>query len=274
MDSRLTERRAQVAEDRARRNLTRLFVLLVVVGVVVAGFWFARSPFLSIDELQVEGVSNSDTTTILEEQGLVWGRPLVLIRGGRVEEALLRDPWIAEAEVRKAWPSRVEVAVTEKVAVVWAQVNGQWSLLAGDGTILKEAAAPDESMLIASIVGETEMRSPILSEVAAFAVEIPDVFRDGARIEVNGDSAQAVVEGYTIQLGRVVDLGDKGRVVASLIASGVDRGSVLNVSSPLNPAVRPPGGVDGEDGEDGATSTTAPETTTPTETVPITTVVG
>ncbi len=289
MDRRLAVRRAQVAEERARRNLVRLFGLLVVVGVVAALIWLARSPFLSVDDLVLEGVEHSDATAILQKQAVVEGRPLLLIRTGRVEEALLRDPWVSDATIQLEWPTGVRVSITERVPAVWALVNDQWSMLAGDGTILHRGPEPDQSMMVSTISGEVDVRSAVLAEVAGFAAEIPVVFRDGSRIDINGEEATAVIEGFSIRLGRPVDLADKGRVAAGLIASGVEHGSELVLTSPLNPAVRPPrGGTTvpvgkGEEAtpedagaEDGVSTDTepAPATTVPEETAPITTVVG
>ncbi|HZD22117.1 MAG TPA: FtsQ-type POTRA domain-containing protein, partial [Acidimicrobiia bacterium] len=146
IDPRLAERRQTVAEDRAKRNVGRLLKFLVAVVVVGSVVWLALSPWLSVSRVETTGIDVSSGHAILAGNGVVAGTPMIMVDAGVVEEALLEDPWIAEAEVVKDWPDRVAVNVVERSPVAWTRTKGGWTRRAIDGVALPSASEPDDEM--------------------------------------------------------------------------------------------------------------------------------
>ena len=141
IDPRLQERRKEVAEDRARRKVSRLlkvWAVLVVVGLVA---WVLLSPWLDVDRVDTAGVLASEAHNVLADSGVIVGRPLILIRAEEVEASLEDDPYVAEADVSVDWPDRVVVRVEERHPVAWVESAGglgpprqRWSGAALTGT--------------------------------------------------------------------------------------------------------------------------------------------
>ena len=107
IDPRLAERRREVAEDRARRNVSRLVKFLIALGVAGVVVWAFLSPWLSIASISTIGINVSTAASTLEDHRVVEGTPMILIRTGQVERALEKDPWVRESEVVLDWPRTV-----------------------------------------------------------------------------------------------------------------------------------------------------------------------
>ncbi|MGH8948315.1 MAG: hypothetical protein ACRDXF_05585, partial [Acidimicrobiia bacterium] len=73
IDPRLAERRREVAEDRARRKVSRLVKFLVAFGVIGAIVWLFLSPLLSVQVVTTSGIAASSADSVLVEQGVVAG---------------------------------------------------------------------------------------------------------------------------------------------------------------------------------------------------------
>jgi cell division protein FtsQ len=243
IDRRLVERRREVAEDRARRNVTRLvrfLVLLAVIGVIV---WVLLSPFLSVKEVVVSGVAAGRANAILAEEGVTTGRPMILIRSDSVSEALLSDPWIREALVSLDWPGTVLVRIEERTPVAWLETGDGWDRRAVDGIALPTDSGLDDSLphaTFSSISAVDAAGSDVVLGALEFAAALPDALRAGTviRLEANGE-LWAEVSGYQVRLGRPVEMGDKALSLAALLAQSPPQGSTLTLIAPRNPAVTP-----------------------------------
>ena len=143
IDPRLAERRRVVAEDRARRKVSRLVKFLVALGFAGAVVWLFLSPLLSVASVTTSGIAASSADTVLVEHDVVEGTPLILIRSNDVESALESDPWVRESVVELDWPTGVVVRVQERVPAAWLETNEGWGLFAVDGVQLGTASDPD-----------------------------------------------------------------------------------------------------------------------------------
>jgi hypothetical protein len=70
IDPRLMERRKTVAEDNAKKNISRLLKFLMVVVFAGASAWLLFSPWLSVDRVETDGVNSSAANSILAELGV------------------------------------------------------------------------------------------------------------------------------------------------------------------------------------------------------------
>ena len=133
---RIMRRRAQVREFGARSQLRRLLRLLVVVALAAALLWFAQSPVFSVAEVSISGSVEADVDQILAGAEVYVGRPLILIRTGRVEDALEADLWIKSAEVHRRFPNRVEVEIVERVEEAMREPGMIYHAIGDDGSEL------------------------------------------------------------------------------------------------------------------------------------------
>lgn len=262
MDRRLAERRRRVAEDRARTNLGRLVRLLVVVAFLGGLVWFAQSPFLSVDEIVVQGADRVDVAAALARSEVVAGRPMLLVDVAGAEERLRADPWVATAEVGRDWPTRIVAEIEERVPFAALQLAEGWWAVADDATLLESVDGPG-SLPVAEF--PDSVRSGVDEDLGvegavAFLAGLPHELQAGARVFATGEGLEARVAGFVVRLGRPFDMGEKAAVTAAILEKGVEEGSIITVVAPASPAVLPPGATpaNGEEPEEGSTDTTAP----------------
>lgn len=243
IDPRLAERRREVAEDRARRNVGRLVRFLVAFGLIGALVWVFLSPLLSVATVTTTGINASTAASILAEERVVEGTPLALIRTGHVERALETDPWVRESVVELDWPQGVVVEVEERVPVAWVETDEGWGLYAVDGVRLTTAPDPGTEMpliQIGAVDATAEESSPELLGSLEFAAGLSEELKPGARLRTEGGGELwAEVMGYQVRLGRAVEMNQKALSLAALIREQPPEGSILTLIAPTNPAISP-----------------------------------
>jgi hypothetical protein len=243
IDPRLMERRKVVAEDKAKRNVTRLLKFLAFLVVVVSIVWLFFSPWLSVSQVETTGVSVSDTNAILADLGVVAGTPMIRVRAATTEQALSRDPWVADADVEVRWPNRVLVTVTEREPVAWARTAGGWSRRALDGVALPSASEPDDDMAridLPDLSEDLATSSKELLGALQFVSALPARHHAGTLVTIQDGELWASVAGYQVRLGRPVEMGEKARSLNALLDQDVPEGSLLVLVAPTNPSYMAP----------------------------------
>jgi len=245
MDRRIAERRQNVTEDRARGRLKWLIWIVLIATVAGATIWLVNSPLLSIRSVTVTGAERTEPAAVAASLDASPGTPTMSVNAGAVEALLLEDPWIAQADVVVSWPGRVEIHVVERVAVVAIAIDGDAFQAAVDGVLVEQATSgtipPSVTTdLAASMrVGDRISDASTLGAIE-FVEALPPALRRSTEVSVIGGVVGAEVDGVVILLGRPTDMTAKAAAVEALIATGVERGSRIDVTAPLRPAVAPP----------------------------------
>lgn len=244
IDPRLAERRREVAEDRARRKVSRLVKFLVALGVAGGTIWLLLSPLLSVAAVTTSGIAASSALTVLSEQDVVVGTPMVLIRAGQVESALEADPWIGESVVELDWPTSVLVRIQERVPAAWLETDEGWGMFAVDGVQLATAPEPDPALPWIQLGpiprAETETSRNVLGSLE-FASALAEELRSGTRVRIEPEGEiWAEVGGFQVRLGRAVEMAAKALSLAALLREQPAPGSILTLIAPTHPAIAPP----------------------------------
>jgi hypothetical protein len=243
VDPRLARRRRQVQEASARRRLrwtVALLLLAVFAGLVVAVF---QSSWFSIETITVEGEGRAPVLELLERAGIEKGVSIVSVRTGGAEEILRSDPWVAEVEVRAVWPRTVQVMIIEHVPIARVTAGSSWVVSSGQGVIVA-AAEPLVEPVIKLDIGDTRPGS-IVEDVTVlgaleFVAALPLELKAGLVVEANDADLFATVAGHRVELGLPTDMAQKAVTLAVLVDGGVEEGAVINLVSPLRPAVSNP----------------------------------
>jgi cell division septal protein FtsQ len=240
VDPRLAERRRTVAESNARRRLRKLFWALVVVAVLGAVGWVARSPWFSVANIAVSGVESSASKEILEGAGVRMGAPLITISPTRVEGLLEEDPWVVHATVRRVLPDAVEVAVTERVPAMWVQVGDRWAVVAEDGIVLRfdsEPAGPTLQLDVRGAAAGDQLSDARVTGGLAFVTSLPLEIRPAVALSEREGEVWAEVGEYVVRLGLPVRMAEKGAALLAILEEQLPPGSMINLVAPTRPAV-------------------------------------
>lgn len=247
MDERFAERRQAVAEDRARRSLRRAFRLVLVAALVAGVAYLFQSPVLSVDRIEVEGVSRSQTETVLDRFEIVPGEPMVFLDLDEARSDIEADPWVESVVLERSWPTTVIVEVEERSPV--AVVEG--TMVAVDGVVL----TGDPVAGLASVVMESEIvdgahRAPEMLGALEFIDALGPALRSEAAVGTGEEGLVAFVSGHRIRLGRAVDMAAKARALVSVLEQSPPEGSEITLFAPERPAVLAPDAVPEEEPDD------------------------
>jgi cell division protein FtsQ len=91
-----------------------------------------------IADADVRGHNRLRREQILAAAGITPNTSLVLLNADVARDKLKSNPWIADAVVRKYYPNKIEIEVTEREAFALWQRAGKLSIIARDGTVLEE----------------------------------------------------------------------------------------------------------------------------------------
>lgn len=262
VDPRLIERRKTVAEYNAKKSMSRLLKFLLFLLVAGSLLWLAFSPFLSIKQVTTSGVVASKSHSVLTEEGVVAGTPMILVGTSRAEERLLQDPWVAEATVRRVWPDEVTVEVVERTPTAWVQFDDAWTRRAVDGVALPSGSDPNEEMAWIEMSGITDREATDSTDLLGaleFVDALPADLHPGTVVTRVDGELWATVDDYQVRLGRAVDMAEKALSLDALLDEGIPEGSTVVLIAPTNPAVLTPDRVDqGDDAGEETDEATGP----------------
>jgi len=180
-----TATRGRGAKPATRRTKTRqagfraprigrwLLVAVLLLPLALAGGWLwtsgaiarfatavgesayalTASAGLAVDDVLVEGRERSDTTAILAALGVVRGTPILSIHPAEAKARLEGLPWVKRAEVARRLPDILHLHLEERQPLALWQLNGELSVIDGDGEKIPSAQASHFASL-PLVVGE------------------------------------------------------------------------------------------------------------------------
>lgn len=245
VEPRIAERRRNISEDRARKRLRWILLIIVVVSFIVVGVWLVRSPFLSISTIEITNAEQSNPDSALTLLGVGVGSPTIDVDAGAIRSAIEEDPWVASASVSVQWPGSIVIDIQERVAASPVRAGSGWVMLSADSTVLTVVNEPSAGTLIIDIdlgvvTPGTAVEDPLIVGALAFATALRDDLKENTVIYAEGEGLFATVSARTVRLGRPVDMETKATVLAALLDQGLDPEAAIDVIAPSRPAVLNP----------------------------------
>lgn len=237
---RFAERRRTVAEDRARRALRRTLLVLGFAAAIAGVVYLFHSPLLSVATIEVDGVVNTEIEPALRAHRISPGEPLMWTDVGGAAAALAEDPWVASVAIERDWPTGVRVQITERTPV--GVVDGV--AVAVDGVVLPDASVQGLPVLAiaAQPVAGRYPQQEIVGGLRFFAALRGDLAAQSTLV-TTPDGLIAVVAGYTVRLGRPVDMAEKARALGPVLDEEPPEGSEITLVAPARPSVLAPDAV-------------------------------
>ena len=237
MDPRLEERAREVKEKEERKAVQRAVWLLAILATLGLGIWLFHSPYLAVRRVMVTGQTSSSAVEYLEGKEVVEGVPMLSVDEDSLREGLLADPWVTEVEIQKEWPGTVRIDITERYPVAWVLTGEGWKAVSADAVVLEVDMEEPMPHVTGLASAPLDLTHPSLETTLGFLEHLRPDLLISTVLEVHGPQVTAEVAGRIVRLGRATDLDEKARVLGVLIDHHTDPGSVINLFSPLRPAV-------------------------------------
>lgn len=240
---RFRARRIEVRRDAGRRRLRRLGAVGVLLALLAVAYVVTRSPLLDLDRVDVAGLEHTDRTMLLATGGLDLGQPMTDIDIDRARDKIAALPWVDTVSIRRHWPNRLEVAVTERRAVAALAVDGGWLVLDATGRVLESRAARPTDLTVIAPVGATAEPggtvAPALPAISLAGYVTTDLRPWFVDIVVNAEGGldAHLANNITVVFGSPVHLSDKMIGLATVLTrvdlKDLDRIDLQVANSPV-----------------------------------------
>ncbi|WP_180901356.1 cell division protein FtsQ/DivIB [Martelella soudanensis] len=125
------------------------FAVVGANGIVVAGKGdlvrraaFQLSGF-AVEDIQISGNSETSEIVVLQNLGLEGAYSLQGVDIQAARGQLLNLPWVADADIRKVYPSTLKITLKERHPyALWQQEDGRLLMIERDGNIIGPLSAP------------------------------------------------------------------------------------------------------------------------------------
>ncbi|MGZ8737571.1 MAG: cell division protein FtsQ/DivIB [Nocardioides sp.] len=224
----------------ARRWLAWRVVLAVVavLAAVASVVWLVFfSSVLAVKGVQVEGAAVLDPRDVRRVAAVPTGSPLAGVDLDEVAERVEALAPVLDVDVSRAWPSRIRIDVTERVAVAVVDQGGVLHGVDEEGVMFRRYPSRPPSLPLLRIGAATQ--ADALAEAARVVESLP---RDiASRVEYVSVTTVDTISlrlrsGQTVQWGSADESGHKAEVLAVLLEQ---KASLYDVTVPGQPVIRP-----------------------------------
>ena len=114
------------ARKRRRSPLGRLLTFLVICLVLYLGV----SVFFRVSDIRVDGDTRYTSGEVIDASGIEFGTHMFFVSDDTARQNIQRRlPYVGQVEIRRRFPSRVEITVTDTTAIAILRVDGTYILL-------------------------------------------------------------------------------------------------------------------------------------------------
>jgi cell division protein FtsQ len=208
--------------------------LVVLAGLIVWLFYYSSA--FAVSGVRVSGADTVPVATIEQEAAAPIGTPLAKVDLRSIADRVRTIPSVADAQVTRAWPSKVVIVVTERVPVVVVTDGSRFELVDATGEAFKTVPDRPAGLPEAKITGTR--RDVTIRSVVTVSAALPDTLRAqvGTISAASPDSITLnLSSGVRVVWGSSDDSERKAEVLSVLMKR---KASVYDVSAPDLPVTK------------------------------------
>ncbi len=256
-----------------RLTRARLALIVVVLAVFAGCFWlwFRDSPFVSVSQVKIVGLSGPDVPQIRQALRTAVVRMSTLdIDIGKLRAAVEPYPDVRTLTVETQLPHAVVIRVDEQVPVARVDLGGTTLAVSSDGMLLQPSRSDGQLPTITAGQAQAGSHLAGAGAEAALAVLSAAPYTLLARIESAADSGGDVVvqlrRGPQLRFGDSSQLRAKWAAALAVLGSASSQGAAyIDLTDPQRPAAGAPTGTSGSSGSSSSTTGTTGVATTATD---------
>lgn len=199
---RRSKSRAQAAEPFPWRHVLVAGGFFCIAALLATGVWLWRSGWFqmqgvmltqesieltrragfSVNDILVEGRSNTEREEIMQVLGVEKGAPILAFNPHEALGRLKNIPWVKNGSVERRLPGTIFVRLNERKPIAIWQNNKAFKLIDGEGHVLRDMAK-DEPRTLPLVVGEGAQKAAadLLSQIINYpAITAP--FKAAVRV--------------------------------------------------------------------------------------------
>ena len=202
-------------QQRNSKRMSLQFLLLILVSVTAynyfSGAYFSK-PLFPINTIQVVGEIENIKRQALQSAMLGYlDSGFFMVNVAAIKKAVEELEWIDTASVRRIWPDKIRVLVTEQKAIAqWGDV----ALINKNGSLFSPEKGSYPEQLV-SFIGPNAMRIELLELYQELQAMLQEYALQISKVEVNGRRALEVTlsNGVKLVFGKQRDVGESSVLV-------------------------------------------------------------
>lgn len=231
------------AHARRRHRRRRIFIAGgVALAVIAAGalgwiIWF--SSWLTVEDVEVDGLSSIKSDTVIEKADVPNDVPLARIDTDSIAERVSDISRVERADVSRGWPHTIRIEVHERTPVAWTESGDEVRAVDRHGVEYRTLSEEPDDLVELDVPDEGEGRSEALRAGASVVHSLRQRDRDFLKkvtvvsAETRDSVELEVGEDSRVRWGSPGETREKLRALRVLI-DNVDAGQ-YDVSAPERP---------------------------------------
>lgn len=130
--------RRKIRRKNKKTNYFLRIVFLILV-TTVAAYFFLQSATFNVKDIAVTGNRGLSASEVIKLSGLKSGSNIFYVNFDPAFAALATNPLIAESQVLKKYPSKLEIHITERTAIALVPSQNGMMYVDKDGIAIKES---------------------------------------------------------------------------------------------------------------------------------------
>lgn len=106
-------------------GLGLLMFFMSGVGLLYAYNFFTTSQYFAVKTIEIQGQNRLKSREVLETAGLDYGQNSLALSINDLENALARNPWVADLSIRRVLPDGMAIRIREHEPRYWIQREGE-----------------------------------------------------------------------------------------------------------------------------------------------------
>ena len=131
---------------KTRRTLLRSGAVLVVVAIV--GWVLFGTSVLGVREIVVTGSRIAGPDQVVAASGVALGTPMLRLDPGDVANRVRALPSVADVDVRRSFPHRLVITVTERSPAAVVPESGGFAVVSADGVVFDHLPTPPDGVAV------------------------------------------------------------------------------------------------------------------------------
>ncbi|MCR4667794.1 MAG: FtsQ-type POTRA domain-containing protein [Clostridia bacterium] len=243
LDERYEELELKDVDRKRRRHRKKHYILrvLAAAAVIAAAVLFLRSDYFAIKEIQVTGNSYYTDDEVRNMCKSELGRNILFDSGiSETEERLIADPYFSSVEIKRKLPDKISITVEERHQQAAFIYGEDYVVIDDEGIMLRKTnVAPELTLLTGLTISRMDLGEKVEAEEKENLVTVLKMLRameSGDIYFIKIDVSRIVIKAYIYdnfivkgtpqEILSAIEKGQLQKVVASLFADGISRGTI------------------------------------------------
>ena len=219
-ESRLKNRRREVARNLAQNRNRLLVGFLSVIGVVALVLAILASPIIGVRKIDVEGAKYMSADLLIAVEKSLNGKSILTVDLNSAARRLEGDPWVESVRIRQFFPTRLTIEIVERKPVAFfIGVDNRSRVVDPQGRVLAvETGQPTQYLQITGVgpnLAPGSSAGSVYKAAAQLAGGLPDELKDRVLNVGVGGPNQLLM---TLRSGTLINFGPPNDLQNKLVA--------------------------------------------------------